>query len=226
MMKDTALNMIEELFIEKLHASPVYYVVEGAEELARDSLEKARTPEEKIAALSEIMPIYLAQRNYLEAYFLIKSLLNDPFMLDHKSYVLFQKGRICEFLYEFNDALICYCRALTCPMIPDEIVYDLWNNTGFCWLYKRNLKSAEICCRRAIELDMNRWGGWKNLAVSLEHQQCFKESLSAYIKAVGLSKGNEVAVLHLWRFDKRHPDILPNGSEIRQEIYKEYQIII
>ena len=183
---------------------------EGAREEAKKALAKAITGEEKLAALPKVLAIYFFQKNYLDAYCLVESLLNDPFMLNHKAYLLFQEGRISEFLYEFNDALIYYCRSLTCPVIPAEIYCDLWNNLGFCWLYKQDFKSAELCCRRAIELDPNRWEAWKNLGISLEHQGCFKESMCTYIKAIGLGGGNEVSVLHLWRFDKRYPGFLPD----------------
>ena len=131
-------------------------------------------------------------------------MINDPLLSNNKAYQLFQQGRICEFDYEFNDALDYYYQSIACTTIPDEIYYDLWNNMGFCWLYRHNFKSAGICCCRAIELDQKRWEAWKNLGVSLEHQGGLNDAVDAYTKAVKLSSGNEVTILHLQRFRKRN----------------------
>ena len=153
MMDKNAINMADELYIEKLHKA---------------------------------------------------SVVNDQLMLNNKAYQLFQQGRICEFQYEFNDALDYYYQSIACTVIPMEIYCDLWSNMGFCWLYKKEFKSAEICCCRAIELNPKRWEVWKNLGVSLEHQGCLKESLKAFTQAVDLSNGNEIGILNLLRFDRRH----------------------
>ena len=204
-MNKTAINMAEELFIGKLHETPVYEVSEETMENAQEVLNRAVTAEEKLMALSVMPIINFSQKNYLEAFFLVDRFLNDPIMTNQRAYLLLKKGRISQFLYEFNEALICYCRGLASHIIPLKIYFALWDGVSLCLLYKQDFKQAELCCRRVIELDSNQWQAWKYLGVSLEHQGYFIESLEAHIKAVKLSCGNEMAILHLQRFHQRHP---------------------
>lgn len=171
-MKRIATHIAEELLTERVNVEPDYCDIGENPDWSKEALNKAESAKEKMDVLSRLLRVYFAQKNYLEIFFLLEKLLNEPLMANHKAYLLFQKGRVSECLYEFDDALIYYCRCLTCPIVPDEIYYDLWNNMGFCWLYKQDFKSAEICCRRAIELNPNRWEAWKNLRICLKHKEC------------------------------------------------------
>ena len=212
-MNKTAINMAEELYIEKLHQASAWEVPEEAREEAENALAKAITVEEKLSGLSKIMAIYFAERNYLGAFFVVDELLNDPSMTDHRAYLLLQKGRASEYLYEFSDALIYYCRGLASHIVPRKIYFDLWHGVSLCLLYKQDFKQAELCCRRVLELDPNQWQAWMNLGASLEHQQCLKEALNAYKKAVELSRRNEVSLLHCSRFIRRYPNLLPDPKK-------------
>ena len=218
--------MVEELFIEKLHSSQVHDVPDEIREEAENALRQAVTAQEKLTSLSRMLMIHFAQKNYLAAFFMLEEFLNDPAMMNQKAYLLLKKGRISEFLYEFDDALIYYCRGLASHIVPRKVYFALWHGVSLCLLYKQDFKEAELCCRRVIELDPNQWEAWKNLGVSLEHQSEIKESLDAYVKAVKLIKGNEVSVLHLRRFIERYSEKISNLSNIRQQMYKEDQIII
>jgi len=197
--------MAKELFIERLRDSRIYHNIKVSVAEAKAQLAKAIEAKEKLTALSQLADVYLSQKNYLAAYFLIDDYIDVPIMVHHRAYLLFRKGQISEILFEFNDALISYCRALASPTMPENIHYYLWNNMGFCWLYKQEFKNAEHCCRRAIELNPRQWNAWKNLGVSLEHQGRLQEAFEAYTRAAQLSQGRGVALLHLWRFNQRHP---------------------
>lgn len=200
--------MANELYIEKIHQAFACNMPKEAREEAENALAKAITVEERLAGLSKTLAICFAERDYLSAFFIIDKFLDDPSMTDHRAYLLFQKGRASEYLYEFDDALTYYCRGLASHIVPREIYFSLWHGVSLCLLYKQDFKQAELCCRRVLELDPNQWEAWKNLGVSLEHQGRFEKALDAYGKAVELSKKNEVAILHLWRFNKRHSAIL------------------
>jgi len=204
-MNKTAINMAEELYIEKLHQALAWDMPKEAREEAEKALAKAITVEERLAGLSKILVVYFAERNYLGAFFIVDKFLDDQAMTDYRAYLLFQKGRASECFYEFDDALIYYCRGLASHIVPRDIYFALWHGVSLCLLYKQDFKQAELCCRRVIELDPNQWWAWMNLGVSLEHQNCLKEALSAYRKAVELSRRIEIPILHLSRFIKRHP---------------------
>ena len=91
-MNKTAINMAEELYIEKLHQASVWDVPEEAREEAENTLAKAITVVEKLAGLSKIMAIYFAERNYLGAFLAVDKWLDDQSMTDHRAYLLFHKG--------------------------------------------------------------------------------------------------------------------------------------
>ena len=207
-MNKTAINMAEELYIEKFHQASAWDVPTEAREDTEEALAKAITVEDKMAGLSKIMAIYFAERNYLGAFFVVDKFLDDQSMTDHRAYLLLKKGRASEYLYEFDDALIYYCRGLASHIVPRKIYFDLWHGVSLCLLYKQDFKQAELCCRRVIELDPNQWQAWKNLGVSLEYQGYVKEAREAYGKTVQLNRENKVAILHLWRLNKRYSDII------------------
>lgn len=215
-MNKTTINMADELLIEKLHGAFVHDMPKEAREVAEKALTKAIIPREKLAGLSKILAIYFSERDYLGAFFVVDKFLDDPTMTDHRGYLLLQKGRASEYLYEFDDALIYYCRGLASHIVPREIYFALWHGASLCLLYKQDFKQAELCCRRVLELDPNQWKAWNNLGVSLEHQNCLEEALSAYRKAVELSSRTEVPILHLSRFIERHPLSASSNSPRRR----------
>ena len=201
-MKNTVINMAEELFLERLHYSPACVISEGTRMEAQRRLAKAITVKEKFAGLARMLAIYFVEKDYLSAFFAVDKFLDDPAMTKYRAYLLFQKGRASEYLYEFDDALIYYCRGLASHVIPRKIYFALWHGVSLCLLYKQDFKQAELCCRKILELDQNQWEAWKNLGVSLEHQGFLSETLEAYKKAIKLGGGNKISILHLQRFDK------------------------
>lgn len=202
-MKNTVINMAEELFLEQLHYSVDCVISEGARMEAQRRLAKAITVKEKLAGLARMLAIYFAEKDYLSAFFAVDKFLDDPAMTKYRAYLLFQKGRASECLYEFDNALIYYCRGLASHVIPRKIYFSLWHGVSLCLLHKQDFKQAEFCCRKVLELDQSQWEAWKNLGVSLEHQERFEEAVDAYGKAIKLSEKNEVAILHLLRLVKR-----------------------
>lgn len=225
-MKTTPVDMSKELFVEQIHRARTAVVISGSEAEARDALPKARTPEERVSALSKLLKYFFDQKNFFEALFQIDVFIRDTSLTKYRAYLLFKKGQAHEFLYQYNDALMCYCRALASPLVPKNIYALLWNNVGFCWLYLRDFKNAEPCFRRAIELSPHFWEALKNLGACLEYQGNLQEAVDAYVKALNLSKANALVIMHLWRFDKRYPGLLPEPVEKRERIYKEYRFVL
>lgn len=220
------LNMFEELFLAELRDSITYYIAKGAQDRAKQSLRLAKTADDRMLVLSAFMKVCIAENNLLEAVAVTEDLLKDPQMIFHRSRLLFYLGDLSERLYDFDRAIGYYCRSLACVSRPDDLHDLIWNNLGFCWLYKRDFKTAEQCCRQAVDLNRNSWEAWKNLGVSLEHQQRIEEAFLAYIKAVVLSRGRAIPVMHLTRLSQRHPAIASDVSDLRPTVYREYLIVL
>lgn len=220
------MNMLEELFVQDLRDGITYYIAKGAQERAKQALHSAKTADDRIAALSAVLKVCIAENNLLEGHTITERLLNEPMMIFQRSRLLFWLGDLSERLYDFDRAIGYYCRSLACASRPDELHHAIWCNLGFCWLYKQDFKTAEQCCRQAVSLNSKSWEAWKNLGVSLEHQALIEEAFLAYFKAVFLSHGRVVPVMHIARLSYRHPGIIPDVGGLRSKIYQEYFIMI
>ncbi len=75
------------------------------------------------------------------------------------------------------------------------------------------------------KLGPHSWEAWKNLGVSLEHQNQIEGAFLAYFKAVILSRGQAVPVMHLTRLSQRYPRAVPDVRALRPKLYKQYEFL-
>lgn len=214
------------MFMDELRESVTFCVPVGMYDAAVKALQIAESGEEKMSALEALLKVCTVDSNYLEGLNTIDRLIGDPAVIAHRSRLLFQAGEMSAGLNDFDAAIGYYCRSLACALRPEDLHPSILTNLGFCWLYKQDFKTAEMCCRQAIQFGSRSWEAWKNLGVSLEHQSHIKEAFAAYFKAVFLSRGRVVPVNHLVRISQRHPSILPDVSGLRPAVYREYLIFI
>lgn len=228
MMKTNSvpLNMIEELYMDALRESVVYCVPAGIHDWAVKTLKAAVSGEEKMAALLTLLKVCAVEGNFLEGLNALDRLISDPAMAGNRSRLLFHAGEMSVGLYDFDAAIVYYCRSLACAIRPEDLHPEILSHLGFCWLYKQDFKTAEQCCRQAIQFGPYSWGMWKNLGVSLEHQGRIEEAFLAYLKAVVLSRGRAISVMHLTRLGQRHPGKVPDVSDLRPTVYREYEVIL
>ena len=59
----------------------------------------------------------------------------------------------------------------------------------------------------AIDIQPEQYNAWKNLGVSLEHQEQYEEAAECYLKAVVCSEGEKRTIDHLFRLVERHPSL-------------------
>lgn len=217
--------MKEELYMGTLRESVIYCVPAGLHDWAVNALRVAEDGEEKMAALSTLLKVCAAEGNFLEGLNAVDRLISEREMSPYRSRLLFQAGEMSVGLYDFDAAIGYYCRSLACVIRPEDLHPEILGHLGFCWLYKQDFGTAEQCCRQAIQLAPCSWEAWKNLGASLEHQHQIDEAFLAYFKAVLLSRGRAVPVMHLTRLGQRHPGKVPDVSDLKQPVYREYEII-
>lgn len=220
------LNMIEELYMDALRQGVIYCVPAGIHDWAVNALKVAASGEEKMSALSTLLKVCTVEGNFLEGLNAVDQLISEPAMSEYRSHLLFQAGEMSVGLCDFNAAIGYYCRSLACAIRPEDLHPVILSRLGFCWLYKQDFKTAEECCRQAIQFGPHSWDAWKNLGVSLEHQGRIEEAFLAYLKAVVLSRGRAVPVLHLTRLSQRHSGKVPDVSGLRPTVYREYEVIL
>ena len=226
MMETKPLNMMEELYIDTLRDSVTYCVPAKLHDWAVNALKSATTGEKKFSAFETLLKVCIAEGCFWEGINAIDRIINDPEMMTYRARLLFHAGEMSERLYDFNAAIAYYSRSLACATRPEDLHTPILSNLGFCYLYKQNFKTAELCCCQAIKFNPRSWEAWKNLGVSFEHQQLIKGAFFAYFKAVFLSRGQVVPVMHLTRLSQRHPGIVPDVGALKPTVYRAYEIIL
>ena len=204
----------------------IYCVPAGLHAWAVNALRTATTGEDKLAALKTLLKICTAYSNCKEGLNAIDRVISDPDMMEHRSRLLFLAGQMSEELYEYDTATNYYARSLACAIRTKDQNLATVIRLGFCSLYRKDFSQAEEWSRWAIKLGSRSWEAWKNLGVSLEHQHQIEGAFLAYFRAVALSRGRAVPVMHLTRLSRRHPGILPNVSDLWPKIYKDYEILL
>lgn len=225
-MKPTPLNMKEELYIEALRESVTYCIPAGLHDWAANALRCATTAETKLAALETLIKVCAAEGCFWEGINAIDRVIGNPDMAEHRSRLLFLAGQMSEGLYEFDKATGYYARSLSCPVRTKAQQIAAVTQLGFCNLYRQDFHQAEEWSRWAIKLGPGSWEAWKNLGVSLEHQNQIEASFLANFKAVFLSRSRAVPVMHLARLSQRYPGVVPDVGGLRPKCYREYKIIL
>ena len=226
MMETKPLNMMEELYINTLRESVIYCVPAKLHDWAVNALQTATTVEKKFSALETLLKVCVAEGCFWEGLNAIDRIISDPEMTTYQSRLLFHEGQMSERLYDFDAAIGYYSRSLACATKPPDLHPAILSNLGFCFLYKQAWGSAEQCCNQAIKFNPRSWEAWKNLGVSFEHQHLIKGAFFAYFKAVFLSRGRTIPVMHLTRLSQRHPGVVSDGSDFKSKSYREYQFIL
>ena len=209
-----------------LRESVTYCIPAGLHDWSVKALRRAMTEEEKMRALETLLKVCSAEGCFWEGINVIDQVISDPDMTEHRSRLLFLAGEMSAGLYEYDKATGYYARSLACPIRTKDQHIATVTKLGFCNLYRQDFKGAEEWSRWAIKLGPHSWEAWKNLGVSLEHQNQIEEAFLAYFKAVFLSHGRAVPVMHMTRHSQRHPGVVPDMNGFRSKCYKEYTVVL
>jgi tetratricopeptide (TPR) repeat protein len=220
------LNMREELYMDILRESVIYWVSDERRNWAVTALRAAVSGEEKLAALEILLKVCITQSSFEEGLGMIDRVISDFDMRRYRVQLYFRAGEMSEGFYDYKRATGYYARSLASLIRSKEQHLAAANKLGFCSLYETEFQQAEEWCRWAIKLDSRSWEAWKNLGVSLEHQALIEEAFLAYFKAVFLSRGRVVPVMHITRLSQRHPGIIPDVGGLRSKIYRDYELIL
>ena len=155
-----------------------------------------------------------------------EDLSNDPEMRHCRSYLLLKQGEISWLRGDFDAALSFYCRSLTIGRYHEHVAYFLWSHIAFCWLYKQQFVTAEWCSRKAIQINHERWQAWKNLGVSLEHQDKYADALQCYFKATYLANRKMIPILHLRRLIRRRHGFIEGLKEVRRKLFIDFKLMV
>ena len=218
--------MKDELYMDTQRDSVTYCIPAGLHDWAVNALRCATTGEAKMIALEALLKVCAAEGVFWEGINAIDRVIGGSDMAEHRSRLLFLAGEMSAGLYEYDKAMGYYARSLACLIRTKDQHIATVVKLGFCSLYRQDFSQAEEWSRWAIKLGPHSWEAWKNLGVSLEHQNQIEEAFLAYFKAVVLSRGRVVPVMHLTRFSQRYPGVVPDVGGLRPKIYKDYEMIL
>ena len=218
------INMHEELFISVLNANRAIFIdLKEAEQNAKDTLNAAVTLDDKVAALNNILAVYLYDERHEEALKLVEDYINTDSSISFKIELLLLQGRIAEQMCDYNIAIKYYQKALGYGRQDGIDYYFVYNNLGFCYNFKKDFNKAERACAEAIKINPDRYNAWKNLGVSMECRGNYKDAVRYFMKAAYLSKGETRTMMHLHRLLRRRPEIRKNLATLIAEFEEEGQ---
>lgn len=136
---------------------------------------------------------------------------DDP---DECSRLYLMGGGVCESMEKYDDASRWYKEGILRE--PDDrfVEYFLHNNLGFCMNKCGHYAQAEVQCRKAIDIDPERYNAYKNLGLALENQSDFKTAANMYITAVQKCPEDARACGHLEAMIHKHRELLDEMPEL------------
>jgi tetratricopeptide (TPR) repeat protein len=115
---------------------------------------------------------------------------------------------ICETLRNFQAAAETYSRALELPQEPNETLYFLNNNLGYCLNQMGRHAEAEKYCRAAIDIAPDHHNAHKNLGVALQCLGKYADAARCFIHAEKMCPRDSRALKHLEVLIAAHEEIL------------------
>ena len=205
------INMYEELFISRFNANSVIFAdLKYAEQVTKEELDEAVTLDDKVAALNDIIAVYLYDDRHEEALKLVEDYIDEERTISFKVQLLLFQGRISENVLDYNGAIKYYQKALGYGRQDGIDYYFVYNNLGFCYNFSKDFNKAEKACSIAIEINPGRYNALKNLGVSMECRGKYKDALKCFMKAAELSNKETRTMMHLHRLLRRRPEIRKN----------------
>jgi tetratricopeptide (TPR) repeat protein len=125
-------------------------------------------------------------------------------------------GQVREAADDYLEALRNYKEAFTLELGRTNSSYFLHNNLGFCLNQFNRYGEAETFCRKAIEINGDRYNAYKNLGVALQGQGRHGEAAECFLRAAFIFPPDYRPIEHL-------EDLLANH---REEVEREIPDIV
>jgi tetratricopeptide (TPR) repeat protein len=106
---------------------------------------------------------------------------------ENRAAYILKQGQLMEQMQNHTAAAAFYRTGLALEPADGENWDFMNNNLGYCLNMAGNFVEGEYYCRAAIKIDPKWQNAYKNLGISLEGQERYKEAAEAYIQAVKAS---------------------------------------
>ena len=132
---------------------------------------------------------------------------------------------ICEALRDYQAAAETYSRALDLPQEPNEILYLLNNNLGYCLNQMERHAEAEKYCCAAIDIAPDHHNAHKNLGVALQGQGKYADAARCFIHATQICPRDSRALQHLNDLIAAHKEILDEIPDLLTQLAECHQAV-
>jgi len=121
-------------------------------------------------------------------------------------------GQLREAADDYLEALRNYEEAFTLDLGQNDTSYFLHNNRGFCLNQIGRYAEAETYCRKAIEINEERYNAYKNLGVALQGQSKYVDASVCFLRAALMFPLDYRSIEHLEKLLANHRE------EVEREI--------
>jgi tetratricopeptide (TPR) repeat protein len=127
--------------------------------------------------------------------------------INKKAEIWLSLGQIKERANDYAAAEQYYRRGVKLNTNHGKYSYFLLNNIGYCLNMLGKYSEAEVFLRKAIDFDPERANGYKNLGISMERQEKYKEAAELYLKGNSANPSDERCKNLYTNLQLKHPDI-------------------
>ncbi len=192
-----------------------------AEDALLEKVAHSTGEEQRAEALWHLMFFYRyhVRRNDLSVT-LLKLMIEESTSTERSAIYYLALGQIAEAEKNWDLAVVHYQKGRDLSPTNPETSYFLNNNLGFCLNALSHYAEAADSCRRAIQIDSERYNAFKNLGIALYGQGKLLAAAWAWVDATKLNPTDSNALNMLKSLVKRHPDLLTQSDWIFSELWK------
>jgi tetratricopeptide (TPR) repeat protein len=184
---------------------------EEAERLLQKNLSDAKTNPQD--ALWELARLYSHARQHEKALQYLRKVMDLKPDAEHKASCVLGMGQAMEQVGDYGSAVRYYREALGLEPVNTGTWYFINNNLGYCLNTLGKFAEGERFCRNAIEIDPQRPNAFKNLGISLQGQQKFRDAARCFVQATQANASDPRALKLLEELLAQHPE-LDLGAEL------------
>ena len=157
--------------------------------------------------LWQLARLYQATKRPDQALQCLRRILASESDLEVKAGCVLALGQTMEQCNDFPAAIRFYREAMAMEPIRNDTWYFIHNNLGYCYNQIGQFDEGERCCRSAIQINLSRPNGHKNLGIALAAQGKYREAAMSYITGTFNHAGDARSFKLLQELIKEHPEL-------------------
>ena len=193
---------------------------------ARKAVEALEKVGEKMNALTDVIAIAQSMGRIDDLVAYCYPLLDDPLWSQHRAHILVRLADVCFEGSRFDQALGYYLQCAEIEVDNDNLRHHRLEAAAFCCLMKGDPLQALDHSKAAIVINPEHWHAWRHLGMCYEALDDPREAANCYARAIKLSDGNVIPIVHLRELVKRRESAIPHLQKIRHELSERLGVLV